>query len=423
MDLLRRLHKQVVAFRRDERGTVAIIFAFSILITSVAVGLAIDASRAYHISSKVANALDSAALAGAKLLDDANASDTEVQATAKRYFEAQLTRLGVEGVVISNFRATPNRASSTVTVSADVAVAATIGQLASIPTFEFSRDAAVTYRMRRVELAMVLDVTGSMANNGKIDSLKLAAKDVIEILRPQALTPTAIRIALAPYSAAVNAGPYAGTVSGGASVDNCVFERNGSAAYSEDPPVSGRYLGAEPTPATPSNPQYGCPAAVVQPLTNDWTLLRNTIDSYAPLGWTAGHIGAAWGWYLVSPAWASTFPSASAPSAYSDPNVIKAVILMTDGEFNTSYLGGGINSTDPSVNDSSPFQALRLCDNMKAQGITIYAVAFESPPLAEETLRRCSSGSGTFFSASNGTELRAAFQEIANRLNSLRITR
>lgn len=423
MAVLRRLRWQFDRFRNDERGTVAIIFAFSLLITTVAVGLAIDASRAYHISSKVANALDSAALAGAKLLDDENATDLRVQDAARRYFEAHLARIGVEGVAISNFRATPNRGSSTVTVSADVSVAATIGQLAHIPSFDFTRDATVTYRMRRIELAMVLDVTGSMSTNGKIDSLKLAAKDVIDILRPQATTPTAIRIALAPYSAAVNAGSYAAAVSGGSSVDNCVFERNGSASYSDDPPVSGRYLGAEPTPSTPSNPQYGCPPAVVQPLTNDWSLLRTTIDSYAPLGWTAGHIGAAWGWYLVSPAWASTWPSASAPSSYSDVNVIKAVILMTDGEFNTSYIGGGINSTDPTVTDSSPFQARRVCDNMKAQGITIYAVAFESPPLAEETLRACSSGSGTFFSATSGAELRAAFQEIANRLNSLRISR
>ena len=135
-------------------------------------------------------------------------------------------------------------------------------------------------------------------------------------------------------------------------------------------------------------------------------------------GWTAGHIGLGWGWYTISPNWASVWPAASVPKPYNDPNTVKAIILMTDGEFNTSYHNGAQNET------SAP-QALDICNAIKDPDVTggnvvIYSVAFLSPPAAEATLQACATSPSHYFSADNGTELRAAFQDIAKRLQSLR---
>ena len=41
---------------------------------------------------------------------------------------------------------------------------------------------AVELDLKRVELAMVLDITGSMAVSGKLDAMKVAAKEVIDLL-------------------------------------------------------------------------------------------------------------------------------------------------------------------------------------------------------------------------------------------------
>lgn len=56
-------------FRRSREGSVAIVFAISITGLMGMVALAVDLARAYNVSSKIATALDAAALAGAKMLD------------------------------------------------------------------------------------------------------------------------------------------------------------------------------------------------------------------------------------------------------------------------------------------------------------------------------------------------------------------
>jgi hypothetical protein len=150
--------------------------------------------------------------------------------------------------------------------------------------------------------------------------------------------------------------------------------------------------------------------------------LRSAIDGLAAFGGTAGHIGAAWGWYMLSPNWTSVWPSDSDPRPYGN-DVVKAVLLMTDGDFNTSYRNGNMNSTDVSAAGSSSYQATQLCTNMKAAGIKIYSVAFQSPPAAEALLRACASEPGDYYDANTAGDLKNYFRDIAEKLTSLRIAR
>lgn len=404
---------------RDERGAVAIVFAISLLVLVMTVGLAIDGARAYNVSARLISALDSAALAAGKKLDEA-ASDATVEDTARDYFRAQWNALRIDGVTTGEPQTSISRTKHEVTVLVDVAVGATLANVAGIPKFSFTRSATVVVDSKRIEVAMALDITGSMGVDGKIQALQDAARDVIDTLFAGNPDPGYVRIALAPYSAAVNAGPYAGAVSGGTSVDGCVFERDGANAYTEAPPAT-EALGAEVSPGSPANPQYWCPKAVIQPLTDDRNLLRATIGTYSASGWTAGHVGAAWAWYLLSPNW-TVWPTANRGLAYSDPRAVKSAILMTDGMFNTSYKNGNENSQDPTATGSSSFQALQICAAMKARGITVYTVAFQAPADAEAMLQTCASP-GSAFNALSNDELRRVFREIANRIAGLRLSR
>ncbi|HRD75920.1 MAG TPA: pilus assembly protein TadG-related protein [Hyphomicrobiaceae bacterium] len=407
---------------RAQQGSVAIIFSASVFLVAMSVGLAIDGARTYGVANHLEAALDSAALAGGKMLDDDNISDEDISQRVKAYLNAHIQSQPSEGVTLSLPTIDIDRQKGVVAVSVKAAVATTFGKIAGIPSIDFDKSASIVYIAKRIELAMVVDVTGSMNSSGKIDALKSAAREVVDTLLSGNPSPGTIRIGLAPYSAAVNVGPYASTVSGGASVDGCVFERDGSTAYTEAPP-SSQPLAAMANPAAPSNPNYGCPAATLLPLTDDRNLLRATIDSYSASGWTAGHIGAAWGWYLLSSQWSGVWPAASMPRSYSDPKVIKSVLFMTDGEFNTSYNNGNMNATGEGVPGSSAYQALQLCQNMKAQNIVIYSVAFQSPPEAESVLRQCATSPGHFFIAGGNAELRAAFRQIADRIGALRLSR
>ena len=69
-------------FRKDERGAVAVMFGISVMALFGIIGLAIDSSRVYNVHSKMMAALDAAALAAAKLLDDEDATQADFQATA-----------------------------------------------------------------------------------------------------------------------------------------------------------------------------------------------------------------------------------------------------------------------------------------------------------------------------------------------------
>jgi hypothetical protein len=246
----------------------------------------------------------------------------------------------------------------------------------------------------------------------------MAANDIIDIMLP-AGKPALNRIALAPYSASVNAGPYAALATDSASLDGCALERNGVHAYTDDAPESGRFFEAEQSP--PDNPKYECPTVEIMPLSTSSADLKSAIADMSVGGWTAGHLGLGWGWYMISPQWVPVWPAASDPKTYSDPDTVKAIILMTDGEFNTSYHNGAMNAT-------SAQQALDICANIKDPAVTegsvvIYSVAFLSPPEAEATLQACATSPSHYFTADNGTELRAAFQDIAKRLQSLRIAK
>lgn len=156
-----------------------------------------------------------------------------------------------------------------------------------------------------------------------------------------------------------------------------------------------------------------CPSASVMAMSENKATLKSTIDSYSTGGMTAGHLGAAWAWYLVSPEWKDIWPSQSEPVAYNTSNVTKAVILMTDGIFNQQYVGSNGNSAN---------QARSICAEMKAKGVVVYAVAFQAPSAAQNLLRECSTSESYYFPADNGDELRLAFQKIALKLNNLRLT-
>lgn len=267
---------------------------------------------------------------------------------------------------------------------------------------------------------MVLDVTGSMDDNGKISALKNAAIDLIEFLSPVMVPGGKTKVALAPFSASVNAGAFSAAVSGGASVDGCVFERDGASAFQETSPTSGQPLNSMPDPSNPTNDKYVCPSAAISPLTTDADALKSAVNSYNADGATAGHIGLAWGWYLISPNWSSIWPAASVPAEYpsDDKGVLKAVILMTDGEFNTSYWNGPHNAT-------SADQARQLCANMKAAGVTIYSVALNAPASAQSLLAECASSPEQYFNVVDGGELRAAFTKVGGSLveRSLHVSR
>ena len=269
-----------------------------------------------------------------------------------------------------------------------------------------------------IELGLMLDVTGSMKDYNKIDDMKMAVANLATImLDPNRLG--SAKMGLAPFSGAVNLGPYAAAASAGRSKDGCVIERlNPAYRFTDDGPLMAAF-GVKGDMAT--NGSYGCPSAKVEPLTTNKAQIINTVNTYSPGGCTAGHLGADWAWNLISPNWSGVWPTAPAP--YHDGQTVKAVILMTDGLFNTAFVGSGSSCDD--TNALSGQIAKNTCDAMKAKGVIVYTVGFRlslALPSAKTVLAACASDASHALLAEDGAELNTAFTNIATQLNNLRLT-
>jgi Flp pilus assembly protein TadG len=208
---------------------------------------------------------------------------------------------------------------------------------------------------------------------------------------------------------------------------DCVSARTGTEAYTDASPGSAE-VGT-------NYPSGACPSTPIMPLSSDKSGLKALINDLSVGGGTAGQIGIAWGWYTVSPNFNSLWPSQPA-GPYSPPETLKAVIIMTDGEFNTIYNSGvisrdsGNGSNNDQINQNAtngdPFaQAESLCSGMKAQSVVVYTVGFQisSRGDAQQMLTDCATSPDHVFMPSSGGDLSEAFAAIGRDITRLRISR
>jgi Flp pilus assembly protein TadG len=225
---------------------------------------------------------------------------------------------------------------------------------------------------------------------------------------------------------------------------SCVSERVGSDAYTDASPSSARV--AFSYAGTTDVGTGGCMSTTFTPLTTNRQTLHDEIGDYKAEGGTAGQIGVGWGWYMVSPTFGAIFPTESRPEPYGTRNLLKVVIIMTDGEFNAVYYtgvrardsgsGGGADDRwiNHDSNNGSPFiQAVTMCTAMKRQGVIVYTVGFDitstvdrTPTIvdtAKEVMEQCATDASHVYLPNNGTSLKTAFGAIGRSISQLRISK
>lgn len=417
-------------FKNDQRGSIAVVFAMMSVIMLGVVGGAVDYGRWLAARSKTHNAIDSAVLAGGRVLQLAGMGDAEAKAAADKYYSRNKSgALDIDNTVFS----VNNTEITGVTTSFVKTPFLSLMGIDTLPVTITAKAivAAGGSGGSHVEVAMMLDTTGSMSGDKMVD-LKAAAKDLIDIVVWDDQSEYTSRVALAPFSEYVNVGTaYFSaitnkTASGSLNQRTCVKERNSSKRYKDAKPQDGHYFDYYTGSGTCK------PYATIMPLTSDKNALKTHIDSFPTTGMTAGHLGTAWAWYLLSPKWGDVWGSAAKGKGYGQitqsaddqssavfgdadfqPKLHKIAILMTDGVYNQFYSG-----------DGSTTQARALCDGMKNKNIVVYTVGFaigvgSTPDL---TMQYCATSESHYYNASNGEALKQAFRDIALKISDLRLS-
>lgn len=401
-------------FNKNRNGNVAILFALLIVPVVSSIGSAVDYGGALKNRTQLQTALDAAALAGGRTYQTSG-SVSEAKAEAKRYFD--IVMADEPTAKLSNAELNPD--DIVLTLDGELTYSTYFLGVIGINEIQVSARSQSALAQggngKDIEISMMLDTTGSMRHGSKMTDLKLAAKDLVNIVVQGNQQKHTTRIALAPFAHAVRLNDAQFEAATGLSADGrddtCVVERGGSAKFSDNAPTGNDTM----TWHEPVAYRGDCDElAEVVPLSSDKAALQAAIDDLPTEGYTAGHIGTMFAWYLLSENWSSVWGTDAAPGAYDPDNRTKIAILMTDGEFNTEYID---------ANGDSDKQARKTCQKMKAAGITVYTVGFElTENDAKKTMAKCASSKQHAYLAENGSDLRLAFRDIAMSIAQLRLT-
>lgn len=475
-------------FKSDERGNVAMSFGLMIFMMMGFIGASVDIGRWMLARKQTQEAIDSAVLAGMRSYQSGSTNinpdvvaNAEAAALVSYRYAIEKSGRGfpeTNPMIVSDnvsFKLSPDHTSMSVPVDKKAVIKTPFIGIATnafsngtkISTLPLLHTLGLENAVAKVamggnagtnlEISVMIDITGSMNegdNSGstKIQTVKTAAKNMVDILVWTDQSTYTSKIAIVPFSEAVNLGNPSvatkarGTFMAGAASNKggsqyltvngtnlpisniCVTERIGYDEYTDADPNSspvGRYYSTYGT----SQGTGKCPTATpILPLTSDKTALKATITALSAGGTTAGHIGTAWAWYMLSPNFNAIWNgSANTARPYSDltaltakgrPVLRKIAVLMTDGDYNTEYCNGVTDwyrSCTPN-NGSAVSQALALCAGMKAKGIEVFTIGAQVSNNAKTMLKACATDPAHFYDATDGTKMQQAFTDIAYKL-------
>jgi Flp pilus assembly protein TadG len=435
---------QARTFIGNEKGSFAVMSAAIMAVLTMSAGFAINIAQLHNVRSNLGQALDAAVTSTARDITTGKIEAKDARDRVELFLSVNTDGDMIAGDRLVLDKLIIDKTNSTVEATAYVDVDLYFPLFGLSDTRRVSNASAAVYSDKKIEVAMMLDVTGSMGGK-KIKDLKSAANNALDaFLAGQDKTKPRVRVAIVPYANAVNTG----------ALSNVVFAEKSYTAIDVEPPalydpiaVAASLLKAPDKCATERkgtqqftnagpdvakvNRDYRldfCPNAVLQPLSADIGALKSTVSSFSANGYTGGHIGIQWTWYMLSNSWKDVLPKDAQPLAYDKKKVAKYAILMTDGEFNTAYAGVPIKGNPTNQASLSRSNAERLCDAMRKDGIEIFSVGFQLKEAgAKGVMKNCANTDTSsirhYYEASTGDELNQAFLEIAHNIERLAITK
>jgi Flp pilus assembly protein TadG len=412
----------VRAFRSDKSGNVMITFALATIPLIGFTGAAVDYSRANSAKAAMQAALDSAALILSKEAQALNSS--QLNAKALSYFMANFNRPEVTNIVITPTFSEPAQGNFTLNLAGTGTVKTTFTGIWT-PSLAIGGTSQVLWGMKKLELALALDNTGSMSSSNKMSNLKTAAKNLLTTLKNAAKKDGDVKVAIIPFDTTVKIGtgyknePWfdvscsaLGNPSGCTSSnwknywEGCVRDRTYPYDAQDNAPDTNNTATLFPI--------YDCGSLVTtMPLTYDWTALNSKIDAMTPNGNTNVTIGLVWGWHALTAG--APYSEAAVPATDLD----KVLIILTDGDNTEAWK----NSNNTTVTSQSAIDARTLlaCTNVKAANVKVYAIRVINGN--SSLLSQCATNPSMYYDVQNASDLNVVFSAIAQNLANLRIAK
>jgi Flp pilus assembly protein TadG len=187
------------AFGRDRRGNVAMMWGLMAAVLVGLIGITVDFTRAQALRNQMQNAVDGAALVAER---SANLTLAQRQAAAEAFFDAEMGDLASTATFSVQVLDDGGHMAS-----ASMAMPLSLARIINNEDWNIAVNAvAEANASPPIEVAMVLDNTGSMSND--MDELRDVASDFAADLL--ALDGDTVKVALVPFVAQVNIGNQAG---------------------------------------------------------------------------------------------------------------------------------------------------------------------------------------------------------------------
>ena len=377
-------------FAESESGSLTIFTLFLFIILLMMSGMAVDLIRAEHGRVRMQNTLDTAVVAASSLDQTMDAETVVREYVTKAGYDASQVHVNVTDSFQQGSMVLTNRQ---VSASTYVHSPTMFMDLMGVDILRNTAGGTAMEAAQKVEISLILDMSDSMnlassdPSKTKIAALQQAAKDFVDSVFATN-DPSNVSISIVPYNHQVyvpdslmaqlsvndktteikSPPSYPGTPVTTYQTSNpaapCVVFEDAdfqsldltadgtvtrSASFLQDMYGWGRDGVTQMAFEEPHEWAKWCGHAMpkIMPYSNDPTALKTYIDDFVADGATAIHYGMKWGVALLNPDFsdevsamvkAGDLPAAmnGLPGGWGNPDVVKYVILMTDGE-NTNF--------------------------------------------------------------------------------------
>lgn len=487
------LRNRVARFCQDENGNITYLALAGTVVMMVFGGIGIDMMYAELKRTTMQNTLDRAVLAATDL-DNPLAP----QATVTSYFDA----MGIDGSLVnvqhetdlqgrvvsaSGAHTMPAKFLELAVVAANAGAVmqdneelqtqAGLNQAVKVPqklsgntTMTITADATAAERRNKVEVSLILDISGSMADNGKMQDLQVAANQFVDTVL--ANDDDLVSVSLVPYSEHVNPGPDIAPhfdVDWRHGYSHCLefpdnefgnVTLNTNITYEQMQHYQWNYSGQNDLTDTLC-PQYSYER--IRPFSQDANALKSQINQLQPRAGTSIFLGMKWGAGLLDPSsqWLVNELADDGivdetvrgrPSPYSDTETVKTIVLMTDGQHDRSMrIQDWAYDSDSEVqlwaNYNFWYYIINwgyysyrnyfytqkyhaelgdsllddICDAAKDQNIVVWTIGFDVQDHGANVMQQCATSPAHFFRVNSET-IDDAFSSIARTITQLRLT-